>query len=128
MPKQVDSDKLREMIARCQWTFAKTMPWAPHEYIVRGKCPLTEEEFVYFVNMQRNYGKVERWGKYITPYLYIDDYKYWTMGAPVEETIVINRAKPKIRAKICRFLPKVGAKTYLSASSLQRACGNEVSI
>ena len=37
--------------------------------------------------------KLERWGKYITPYLYIDDYKYWTMGAPVEETIVMNRAK-----------------------------------
>ena len=113
MPKQVDSDKLREMIARCQWTFAKTMPWAPHEYIVRGKCPLTDEEFDYFVNMQRNYGKEERWGKYNFPYLYIDDYKYWTMGAPVEETIVINRAKPKIRAIICRFLPKVGAKNLL---------------
>lgn len=37
---QKDIDKIREFIARCQWTFAKTMPWAPHEYIVRGKCPL----------------------------------------------------------------------------------------
>lgn len=86
-------ERLREMIARCQWTFAKTMPWCPHEYIVRGKCPLTDEEFLYFIEMQRSYGKVERWGKYITPYLYIDGYKYWTMGAPVEETIVMNRAK-----------------------------------
>lgn len=33
-------DKLREMIARWEWTFAKTMPFAPHEYIVRDKCPL----------------------------------------------------------------------------------------
>ena len=87
------NDKLRDMIARCHWTFAKTMPWAPHEYIVRGKCPLSDEEFLYFVDKQRNYGKVERWGKYITPYLYIDDYKYWTMGAPYEETIIMNRAK-----------------------------------
>ena len=91
--KTEEWNKLRDMIARCEWTFAKTMPWCPHEYIVRGKCPLTEEEFLYFIEMQRNYGKVERWGKYITPYLYIDDYKYWTMGAPVEETIVMNRAK-----------------------------------
>lgn len=91
--KSEERDKLREMVARCEWTFAKTMPWCPHEYIVRGKCPLSEEEFIYFIDMQRNYGKVERWGKYITPYLYIDDYKYWTMGAPVEETIVMNRAK-----------------------------------
>ena len=69
------------------------MPWAPHEYIVRGKCPLTEEEFVYFVNMQREHGVKEHWGKYFHPYLYIDDYKYWTMGAPIEETIIMNRAK-----------------------------------
>lgn len=88
-----DYNKLREMIARCQWKFAKTMPFAPHEYIVRDKCPLTDEEFVYFVEMQRKYGIKERWGKYNNPYLYIDDYKYWTMGAPIEETTVINRAK-----------------------------------
>lgn len=88
-----DYNILRSMIARCEWTFAKTMPRCPHEYIVRGKCTLSEEEFLYFIDMQRDYGKIERWGKYITPYLYIDDYKYWTMGAPVEETIVMNRAK-----------------------------------
>ena len=86
-------EKLREMISRCHWTFAKTMPFAPHEYIVRGNCPLTDKEFVYFVDMQRRYGVKERWGKYNNPYLYIDDYKYWTMGAPIEETTVINRAK-----------------------------------
>lgn len=38
--KELNYDKLRSMIARCQWTFAKTMPWCPHEYIVRGNCPL----------------------------------------------------------------------------------------
>ena len=86
-------DKLREMIARCEWKFAKTMPFAPHEYIVRDKCPLTDEEFVYFLDMQRRFGVKERWGKYNNPYLYIDDYKYWTMGAPNDETTVINRAK-----------------------------------
>ena len=77
---ELDLDRIREMIARCQWTFAKTMPWAPHEYIVRGKCPLSEDEFLH-------------WGKYYHPYLYVDGYKYWTMGAPVDETIVMNRAK-----------------------------------
>ena len=39
--RQVNYDRLREMITRCEWTFAKTMPFAPHEYIVREKCPLT---------------------------------------------------------------------------------------
>ena len=86
-------DKLRSMIARCEWTFAKTMPFAPHEYIVKEKCPLATDEFEYFVNMQREHGVKERWGKYNNSYLYIDDYKYWTMGAPLGETTVINRAK-----------------------------------
>ena len=93
MMQAVNYDKLREMIARCQWKFARTMPFAPHEYIVRGKCPLTDEEFVYFIDMQRHFGVKERWGKYNNPYLYIDDYKYWTMGDPYDVTTVINRAK-----------------------------------
>jgi len=93
MNKKLNYDKLRSMIARCEWTFAKTMPFAPHEYIVKDKCPLTMDEFEYFVIMQREHGVNERWGKYNNPYLYIDDYKYWTMGAPLEETTVINRAK-----------------------------------
>ena len=93
MMQEVNYDKLREMIARCQWKFARTMPFAPHEYIVRNKCPLTDEEFVYFIDMQRRFGVKERWGKYNNPYLYIDDYKYWTMGDPYDKTTVINRAK-----------------------------------
>lgn len=93
MTNGVNYDKLREMITRCKWTFAKTMPWCPHEYIVRDKCPLTDEEFLYFVDMQRRFGIKEHWGKYYFPYLYIDDYKYWTMGDSYENTIIINRAK-----------------------------------
>ena len=93
MLTDTDYNRLHEMITRCKWIFAKSMPSAPHEYIVRDKCPLTDDEFVYFVEMQRQHGVNEKWGKHNNSYLYIDDYKYWTMGAPVEETIVMNRAK-----------------------------------
>lgn len=93
MISELDYDKLRKMITRCEWTFAKTMPFAPHEYIVKERCLLSAEEFEYFVNIQREHGIREKWGKYNNPYLYIDDYKYWTMGAPLEDTTVINRAK-----------------------------------
>ena len=96
MNSELNIERLRSMIARCEWTFAKSMPFAPHEYIVKEKCPLTTDEFEYFVNMQREHGVKERWGKYNNPYLYIDDYKYWTMGAPIEETTVINRAKASV--------------------------------
>jgi len=93
MNETINYDKLREMIARCKWTFAKTMPFAPHEYIVRGKCPLSDDEFVYFIDMQRKFGVKERWGKYNNSYLYIDNYKYWTMGESYDVTTVMNRAK-----------------------------------
>lgn len=38
-----DEVKLRSLIGKCQWTFAKTMPTCPHEYIVRNKCALSDE-------------------------------------------------------------------------------------
>lgn len=38
-----DEVKLRRLIGKCQWTFAKTMPTCPHEYIVRNKCALSDE-------------------------------------------------------------------------------------
>ena len=101
--EQVNHDKIRGMIARCRWTFAKTMPWAPHEYIVRGECPLSEEEFLYFIDMQRRFGVHERWFNYNFPYLYIDNYKYWTMGASYEETTIINRARTDVLGNTLSF-------------------------
>lgn len=87
--------RLREYIARCKWTFAKSMPWCPHEYIVRGKCDLTDAEFVDFVLLQRKYGTHLRWRKYNHQYLFIDEYKYWTMGDAIENTIIMNRQHKK---------------------------------
>lgn len=90
---EYNEERLKALIAKCKWTFAKTMPTCPHEYIVRGKCALTDEEFLYFVHAQREYGVPERWWKYNFPYLHIDGYKYWTMGDTFENTTIINRAK-----------------------------------
>lgn len=90
---EYDESYARSLIVRCQWTWAKTYISIPHEYIVRDKCGLTDAEFVYLINAQREYGIPEQWHKYNFPYLYIDGYKYWTMGSPIEETTVINRQK-----------------------------------
>lgn len=126
MVTEIDYYRLREMISRCQWTFAKSMPFAPHEYIVKEKCPLSEEEFEYFVTMQRQYGVKERWGKHNNPYLYIDDYKYWTMEAPLKDTTVINRAKVKILSdalklhdEISRIRQEVEEKLPRQVNSIQ---------
>lgn len=83
----------RALIGKVKWIWAKTYLSVPHEYIVRGKCGLTDEGFRYLVIAQREYGIHEQWHKYNFPYLYLDGYKYWTMGDDVEETIIINRQK-----------------------------------
>jgi len=80
-------------INKCTWNWAKTMRGVPHEYIVRGKCAMSESEFKAIFDAQREKGHYENWGKYHFPYLYLDGYKYWTMGSPWEETIILNRQK-----------------------------------
>lgn len=91
-----DLDSISRCLNRCTWTYAKTMPQAPHEYIVRGKCALTDEEFLYIVHAQRDLGIHEVWGSYNFPYLHVDGYKYWTMGDTFENTIILNRQKESL--------------------------------
>lgn len=86
-------DKIKEFIRRCEWRWAKTYLDIPHEYIARYKCPLTDSEFLYFAHAQRELGKDEWFCKVLRQYLYVDGYKYWTMGNPYEETTVMNRQK-----------------------------------
>lgn len=83
----------KSLIEKGKWIWAKTYPGIPHEYIVRGKCGLSDEDFLYLVVAQRTYGVHEQWHKYNFPYLYLDGYKYWTMGDAIEETIILNRQK-----------------------------------
>ena len=90
---QYDESYIRCLISSVQWTWAKTYLSIPHEYIVRGRCGLTDQEFEYLVHAQREHGVYEQWHKYNLPYLYIDGYKYWTMGDAIENTTIINRQK-----------------------------------
>lgn len=85
--------KISELLRNEKWTWAKTMPQIPHEYIVRNKCKMGEDDFLMIVHAQRDLGTHEVWGKYYFPYLYIDGYKYWTMGDAFENTIILNRQK-----------------------------------
>ena len=88
-----DIDKLREYIARCEWKWARTMEDIPHEYIFRGRCALTNDEFYEFLKAQVYEGVEEWWGKGKHRYLYIDGYKYWTMGDYSPENRTMNRQK-----------------------------------
>lgn len=93
MNNEFDLKLISKLLENETWTWAKTMPGIPHEYIVRDKCLMGEDNFLMIVHAQRELGTHEVWGKYNFPYLYIDGYKYWTMGASYEETIILNRQK-----------------------------------
>jgi hypothetical protein len=84
-------DEARAFIESCTWTFAKTMPWAPHEYLVRRN--VDNDKFVGLVKLIREKGERRKWGRYRSVYFDLDGWSYWTMGAPVAITIIVNRAK-----------------------------------
>lgn len=85
-------DEISTFIANNEWTFAKTMPQIPHWYTLRRKAG-REEDFVAFVQEIRFRGVQRPFGRRTFTYLDFDGWTYWTMGAPVEETILINRAR-----------------------------------
>ena len=74
------------------FTFAKTMPECPHWYTLREswKC---EAQFNQAVSDIREYGYEDYYWKSKYTRININGFKYWSMGAPVEETSLINCAK-----------------------------------
>ena len=83
--------ELRDFVSRETWTYAKTMPVWPHEYIVRER--VDEDLFVQLVQHIRANGYEGHFYRREMTYYDEDGLTYWTMGEPVEETIIINRCK-----------------------------------
>jgi hypothetical protein len=87
----VDASQFCAWVEGSPWQFAKTMPKVPHEYTLRRKQAdeLAFEQAVQFI---REHGWRKRWGRYHHHYWNAGAWKYWTMGAPVAETVLVNRA------------------------------------
>jgi len=82
-------EDLRAFVAEQTWTYAKTMPKWPHEYIVRDR--VDEDLFVQMVRHIRTHGHEGRFYSRKITYFDEDGMAYWTMGAPIDETKIINR-------------------------------------
>ena len=91
MATLVFPNTLREFINSAQWTYAKTMPEWPHEYLVRDR--VDSVLFEALVRHIRQHGYEGRFYQRVLTYLVDDGLLYWTMGAPIEETTIINRCK-----------------------------------
>lgn len=73
------------------WKFAKTMPEWPHEYLVKEK--VDPEQFEAAVRHIREHGFEGRFYQKVITYFVEDGLRYWTMGAPVERTMILNRCR-----------------------------------
>jgi len=82
--------ELKQFVSDQEWIFAKTYAktW-PHEYIVRDR--VDQDLFLQLVSHIREHGYQGHF--YSKPITYFDEagMVYWTMGAPVDETTIINR-------------------------------------
>ncbi len=88
----VDGFDFREFVERQQWIFAKTYAKrSPHEYVVRGKINGADDEFAQAVMYIREHGFKVKLFKTVYVCLQLDNRFYWTMGAPVDETTILNR-------------------------------------
>jgi hypothetical protein len=81
---------LRKFVVSSKWTFAKTYActW-PHEYIVRDR--VDEGLFVRLVRHIRTHGYKGVFYRKTITYFDEDGIVYWTMGAPIKETTIVNR-------------------------------------
>ncbi len=84
--------RFAEFIADRVWTFAKTMPQWPHEYTVRRRNE-EDPEFCFAVLLIRQTGMKLRFKPTNSRFVYLPQgpHMYWTMGWPLDRTIILNR-------------------------------------
>ena len=86
----------RDFIARRKWREAVTYrETAPHEYTLR-KSEVGEranQDFDQFAIYIRRFGYADFYYRIRHIYWAVDAFKYWTMGWPIDQTILINRAR-----------------------------------
>ena len=84
-------NRARSYIKAVRWQNAKTYEnTAPHEYTVLKWRPELKDEFAWMVMYIRDGGVEETFWKCKYKYLYLDGYRYWSIGAPSTVTL-INR-------------------------------------
>ena len=84
-------EDLRRFVNEERWTYAKTMPDWPHEYLVRER--VAQELFKRLVRHIRANGYDGRFYQKKITYYEEGGLVYWTMGAPLDETTIINRCR-----------------------------------
>jgi len=88
--EDITMKSIESSINENEWVFAKTMPKNPHYYVVRKKWK-GEVSFNDFALFIRKHGYNEKFKGWTYRLFQVGDYYYWSMGAPLSLTVVINR-------------------------------------
>mgnify|MGYP001128389127 CR=1 FL=1 len=83
--------ELQNFIQETKWAYARTMPKWPHAYIIRDR--VDEELFLQLVEHIRAHGYQGKFYKMNITYYDFEGMTYWTMGSPIDETVIINRCR-----------------------------------
>lgn len=83
-------DQCASLLLAQEYTFAKSMPQNPHWYALRKKWDGNNFEAV--IQFIRDNSYTEYFHGRPFKMFKLNGYKYWTMGAPLKDTILINRA------------------------------------
>ena len=88
-------EEIKKFIESNIWKEAKSYAKSfPHEYIVKDYLDdYNKNIFEEFVILTREKGVRERFFRTFLYLFLLDGYKYWTMGSPINETIILNRIK-----------------------------------
>ncbi len=71
-------DEARAFIARVEWTYAKSLPAHPHEYLARAKlAPELQDAFDQFVALIESDGYTGRFWQQTWRYIDLDGWAFW---------------------------------------------------
>ena len=85
--------EILHFIEQSRWHADRTMPELPHQYVVIHWRPEQQRVFERFARFIQEQGQKGRSATESPCYCELDGWKYWTAGAPADETIIINRSK-----------------------------------
>ena len=90
---KMTSEEFLEFVNSWQWTFAKSYAKkSPHEYINCTAYHSRREDFERAVTFIRENGEAEMYYRKEFTVYKIGGHKYWTMGAPMSVTRILNRS------------------------------------
>lgn len=87
-----DFERFAHLMQAAPWRFARTMPTNPHHYTLREHWP-DDAAFAWAVEFIRQRGyRAQFKGRGYTQ-IDVNEHFYWSMGAPIPSTILVNRKR-----------------------------------